>query len=39
MTSAPAHDCPYHMLREQQRCMGEYLHILEVRAIIENVEL
>ena len=35
----PKHDCPEFMLREQQRIMGEYLHILEVRAIIEGVEL
>ncbi len=35
----PKHDCPYEMLREQQRIMGEYLHILEVRAVIEGVEL
>ena len=39
MEPVPVHDCPYHLLRDQQRCMGEYLHILEVRAIIENVEL
>ena len=36
---APKHDCPYGMLRDQQKVMGEYLHILEVRAIIEGVEL
>lgn len=35
----PRHDCPFGMLRDQQRAMGEYLHILEVRAIIEGVEL
>ena len=35
----PKHDCPDHLLREQQRIMGEYLHILEVRALIEGVEL
>ena len=33
------HDCPYHILREQQRHMGEYLHILELRALIEKIEL
>ena len=33
----PQHDCPLHLLREQQRVMGEYLHILELRAVIENV--
>lgn len=35
----PKHDCPYQLLREQQRTMGEYLHILEVRAQIENIDL
>lgn len=35
----PKHDCPEELLREQQRVMGEYLHILEVRAVIEGIEL
>lgn len=35
----PKHDCPAEMLREQQSIMGQYLHILEVRAVIEGVEL
>lgn len=35
----PKHDVPYNVLREQQRIMGEYLHILELRAIIENIDL
>ena len=35
----PQHDCPEELLRDQQRVMGEYLHILEVRAAIENIEL
>ena len=35
----PKHDCPYDLLRSQQRAMGEYLHILEVRAVIEGIEL
>ena len=35
----PKHDCPDHLLREQQRVMGEYLHILEVRAVIEHIDL
>lgn len=35
----PKHDCPTNLLREQQKVMGEYLHILEIRAIIENVDL
>lgn len=33
------HDCPLDMLREQQRCMGQYLHVLELRAEIEGVQL
>lgn len=35
----PKHDCPAEMLRQQQSVMGEYLHILEVRAVIEGIEL
>ena len=35
----PKHDCPYEMLREQQSIMGQYLHILEVRAVIEGITL
>ena len=35
----PQHDCPEELLCEQQRIMGEYLHILEVRAVIENIIL
>lgn len=35
----PQHDCDFDLLREQQRAMGEYLHILEVRAIIEGIDL
>lgn len=35
----PKHDCPDYLLRDQQRVMGEYLHILEVRAVIEGVDL
>ena len=36
---APKHDCPLGLLREQQSLMGRYLHVLEVRAIIEKVDL
>lgn len=36
---APKHDCPAEMLREQQNIMGQYLHLLEVRAVIEGIEL
>jgi hypothetical protein len=35
----PVHDCPDELLRDQQRVMGEYLHILEVRAVIEGIDL
>ena len=37
--SMPQHDCTEELLCEQQRIMGEYLHILEVRAVIENIIL
>ena len=35
----PNHDCPVEMLMHQQHIMGEYLHILEVRAEIEGITL
>lgn len=35
----PKHDCPEHLLVSQQSAMGNYLHILEVRAVIEGIEL
>lgn len=35
----PKHDCPSDLLREQQSAMGQYLHTLEVRAVIEGIEL
>ena len=35
----PTHDCPASILREQQSAMGQYLHILEVRAVIEGIDL
>ena len=35
----PKHDCPDGLLIEQQSIMGQYLHILEVRAAIEGIEL
>ena len=35
----PKHDCPLALLREQQSLMGQYLHILELRAVIENIVL
>ena len=36
---APKHDCPAFILKAQQRAMGEYLHLLEVRAVIEGIDL
>lgn len=35
----PEHDCPSDLLKQQQSAMGEYLHLLEVRAVIEGIEL
>ena len=35
----PQHNCPSFLLKEQQRAMGENLHILEIRAEIEGIEL
>lgn len=35
----PIHDCPAGLLREQQAAMGEYLHLLEVRAKIADIDL
>ena len=37
--SEPTHDCPAELLVEQQRIMGEYLHLLELRAVIEGITL
>ena len=33
------HDCPLDMLRKQQLLMGQLLHVYELRAIIENIDL
>ena len=35
----PKHDCPVELLREQQSAMDQYLHTLEIRAVIEGIEL
>lgn len=35
----PKHDCPDDLLLAQQSVMGEYLRILEVRAVIEKIDL
>lgn len=39
LVKMPKHDCPSEILRKQQSIMGEYLHILEVRAEIEGIVL
>ena len=31
--------CPIDMLRKQKSLMGQYLNVLEIRAMIEDVEL
>ena len=33
------HDVPLYILRDQQSDMGKYLHWLQVRAIIEKIDL
>lgn len=38
-TEGPAHDTPLCLLKNQQKLMGNYLHVLEVRAEIEGVDL
>lgn len=35
----PPHNCPFELLREQQSIMGKYLHLLEIRAIIEGINI
>lgn len=35
----PEHDCPLDLLHDQLRAMGEYLHFLEIRAVIEGIAL
>ena len=32
-------NCPIDLLRKQASVMGQYLYILETRAVIENVDL
>ena len=36
---APKHDCPLSLLRKQQSYMGMYLGALEMRAMLENIDL
>ena len=38
-TEEPKHDCTFGILKEQQELMNQYLHVLEIRAIIENIDL
>lgn len=35
----PKLNCPAGLLREQQSIMGQYLHVLETRAVIEGIDL
>lgn len=35
----PKHDCPLSLLERQLTIMNEYLHVLEIRAAIENIPL
>ena len=35
----PEHDCPEWILREQEKIMSEYLHMLEMRALIEGIDI
>ena len=34
----PEHACHLDLLRQQQRAMGEYLHVLELRGVIEGID-
>lgn len=35
----PKHDCDLDLLSEQLNAMGHYLHVLEIRAEIEHIDL
>ena len=35
----PKHESPLGLLKDQQRIMEEYMHVLEIRAIVDGVEL
>lgn len=37
--TAPEHQCPLNLLREQLRAMESYLRILEKRAVVESISL
>lgn len=36
---SPTYNCSKELLRRQQQVMGEYLHLLEIRAEMEGIEL
>ena len=38
-TEQPEHRCPLDLLQEQQKYMGLYLKMMEIRAVIEEVAL
>ncbi len=38
-TDTPEEAYCYHLMREQQSAMGEYLHLLELRAKLKGIEL
>ena len=35
----PKHDCPLSLLKRQINVMDEYLKVLEIRAVVENIRL
>lgn len=35
----PKHDCDLDLLSEQLNAMGHYIHVMEIRAEIEHIEL
>lgn len=37
--SEPVHDCPLYLLQRQECNMMDYLKTLELRAVIENIDL
>ena len=38
-TEPPKHSCPLGLLQEQQKYMGLYLKMMEIRAVIEEIAL
>lgn len=39
LVKEPKHDCPLSLLEQQLAAMGNYLHCLEVRSVIEHIEI